>query len=408
MSEILPRKYTFSLYLVALMVVCVPSAWAAEREVKATVGVKHEYTDNLFWSSDDEESDNITTVSPGLEANYNTERLKSEAKITIHGLLYHDNDDLNTIDQEYQANMRYGLTERANMFTSARYRRDSRSDTDFTETGQVVDNVDRDRYTFMAGGDYALSEVMRTQLSYTFDGEYYSDSDYSDYASHNVGLQFDRNLSAWLANTTGRLNFGFGYFDLDTGEVTTWSATVGGERKIDERYSFFADLGLIYVDSSFDAVRLVPSGIPGLYLVETYEDGNSGVGVIGKAGIKYRGELIDGQFFASRSVSPSSGQDGTVARTLFQGELGRRLNEKSRISFAAGYVINKAEENRLSASEVDERSFWLWPALSYSLTDTVQLKLSYSYDYIDDREEESTTYRNLVMAQLVYTHTVFE
>ena len=77
--------------------------------------------------------------------------MQAALKLRLDGSMYQDHDSLNDIDQEYAASLRYALTERSSVFTNAKYRMDSRTDRDLTETGLILDAVEREQYRFSLG-----------------------------------------------------------------------------------------------------------------------------------------------------------------------------------------------------------------------------------------------------------------
>jgi hypothetical protein len=401
-----------TIFLAALLVLSAfwtaPSAKADERKVLSSIALKQEYSDNLLFTSDSRKSDFISTVSPGLELLNNTDRLKADLKLRLDSLSYMDNSDFNSLDQDYSGAVRYAVSERSNLFTSGGYRRDSRPDRDFTETGLVLEAVDRDQYRFQLGGDYALSEVMGMQLQYSYAEDAYQSAGFTDYQSHGVNCMISRDLSAYLVNTVGRLNLGVTKYAYDSMDVTSYTGTIGAERKLTELYSYFADIGMHYTESVFDVTRLVPTANPFLFLLVADEEQTNGTGLTGRLGISYKGELNDGNLFISHDVQAASGDAGTVERTALQGNIGRKLTENSRIGLSAGYAINKSTAETVATSDTDENSLWIQPKITYALTDKMTVEGSYSYSLIQDNKTGEDRDRNLVMVRLAYQYPLFE
>lgn len=385
-----------------------PWATADERKVTATVSLKQEYTDNLFFTSYDREEDFISTVSPGLGLINNTERLKSELKVRLDSLYYMENSDLDSIDQDYSGSLRYALSPRANVFTSAQYIRDSRSDRDFIETGLITRAVNRDRYIYRLGGDYVLTELMGIQLKYGYDADAYDSEGYSDYQSHDIACTLTRDMSDLFPSTIGRVTAGTTFYSDDNSDSTNYYGTIGAEHSVSELYKVFADVGLRYTDSQYDSARLVPSNIPFFYMVVPYEAHAKGTGLTGRAGLTYTGELHTATMAFSHAVTQAGGYDGTVERTALQGDVSRRLTETSRISFSAGYARNKSTEDELLVDEVDEDSLWLQPKLTYTLTERIVLEAFYNYAFIHDNLDNEDRERNLVFLRLGFNYPILE
>lgn len=395
------KPMTFILsFLLLVAPWCATSAVADERKVIPSIALQQEYNDNLYFSSQAREGDFISTVSPALELMNNTERLQAGMKMQLDSSYYHDNSNLDSIDQDYSGNVRYALSSMASLFTSAGYRRDSRVDRDFTQTGFLLGAVTRDRYNYRLGGDYALSEAMRAQLQYSFAEDYYESSAYSDYTSHDVSFLLSRDLSKFISRTIGRMNLGMTKYTTEGSAVTNYSGTIGAERSLDERFSFFADLGLRYTQSTFDAI-LLPGGIP-------YEEQADGSGLSGQAGVSYNGELNNAKLVLSHGVTAASGRNGTVEQTALQCNVGRKLNETSRVAFAAGYRVNKSAQDELAASAIDERSLWLQPKILYALNDQIAVETSYNHALFTNKAADTDAYRNLVLLRLVFQYALFE
>lgn len=373
------------------------SAVADERKVIPSIALQQEYNDNLYFSSHTKDGDFISTVSPALEVMNNTERLQSGIKMQLDSSYYHDNSNLDSIDQDYSGTLRYGVSSKANLFSSAGYRRDSRIDRDFTQTGFVQGAVNRDRYNYRLGGDYAVSEAMRMQVTYAFDSDYYENPAYSDYKSHDVSFLLSRDLSAVISRTIARMNLGMTRFNTQGSQVTNYSGTIGAERSLDERFSFFADLGLRYTQSEFDSFQLAP-----------HEEQAEGWGPSGQAGVTYNGELDNAKLVFSHGVTAASGRSGTVQRSALQCNVGRKLNETSRVAFSAGYFVNKSTEDEMAAVAIDENSLWLQPKMLYALSDQVAVETSYNYALVHNKVADTDASRNLVLLRLVFQYPLFE
>ncbi len=215
--------------------------------------LKEEYSDNLYWSSGSKTDDFISTVSPALELKNNTERLQARLKMQLDGIYYYDNTELNTVDQDYSGSLRYAVTSRAKLSTSAGYRRDSRIDSDFTESGLLLgSNVTRDRYTYSLGGDYALSRSHRACGCNMVLKVINTIVRIIPTIPRIVSICHSTGISpTLLSSTIGRINLGAISYDCDSSQVTSYSGTVGAERSLDERFSYFADIGMSYTQSSF-------------------------------------------------------------------------------------------------------------------------------------------------------------
>src|SRR5512143_3941426 len=77
------------------------AALADEFKVTPSVAVRQEYNSNIFFDSRDEKDDFITRVKPGLELLERTERIDLRLAGFVIPYVYWDNDNLNSVDQDY-------------------------------------------------------------------------------------------------------------------------------------------------------------------------------------------------------------------------------------------------------------------------------------------------------------------
>lgn len=382
-------------------------AGAEERKVTASIAVKQEYTDNLTYSAVDPVSDWITTVSPKLEMVNNSERLQASLKAVLDGATYWDNKELNDVDQDFSGSLRYGFTPRTSLFSSAGYRRDSRSDRDFNDTGLVFDAVERERYNFALGGNYSFSELTALQLQYSHAKDIYQGDRYSDNQSHGVSGTLSRNLSEYWENTMGRMSLGATRYDSDTSQTDYYTGTIGVEKSLTETIGFYVDGGMRYTESTYDTYEVVyffgfPVGYRPIVAQET------GIGFTGRAGLTYRDELNEAVLSASRDVQPANGESGTLERSSLQARLEHRLTEQSRVSLSGGYALNKTTDEVAYVDTTDETSWWIQPRLSYNFDREWLLEGSYNYGQVHDNEDDADRTRNLVMLRLEYRYPVLE
>ena len=142
--------------------------------------------------------------------------------------------------------------------------------------------------------------------------------------------------------------------------------------------------------------------------MESYTDHAGDTGFADKTGMTYKGEVTDARVSLSRGVAAASGHDGTVERTALQGDIGRRLNETSRLGFSAGYAINKGGQDVLAVTAIDENSLWVQPRLVYTLTDRIAVETSYNYAQVHDNVAGTDVNRSLIMVRLIFKYAVLE
>ncbi|MDD4356227.1 MAG: outer membrane beta-barrel protein, partial [Smithellaceae bacterium] len=153
------------LAIVALAMMLPAGAFGDDFQLIPSLTVRGEYNDNIFGSANDEESDFITTVSPGLELIESTQRLDLRAAAKISPFFYADNSDWNDVDQNYKGNLGYRISELTRIHANAAYDVSNRPDRDLETTGLVYSNDRRDRQDYGLGFDHSLS--VKTALGFS-------------------------------------------------------------------------------------------------------------------------------------------------------------------------------------------------------------------------------------------------
>ena len=171
--------------------------------------------------------------------------------------------------------------------------------------------------------------------------------------------------------------------------MDNYNLTFGGERRLTEIYSYYADLG----------GRLTCP-----------DDGDDSSGGVLKFGIRYKGEVTSGNAFFSHDISPASGSRGLRERTSLVVSLQQRMfTEKMFGSLRGGYYMNKSDHGGLSVDDTDKHTMRISPGLTYRLTQNVKLDTSYTYTRIKDKGKNNYMKdRNLVFIGLVIEYPFFE
>lgn len=371
---------------------CDSAAFADGDSLVLSLGLKEEYNDNIFFTDEEEVDDFITTVSPGIELRRKYERVSASLKGLLDASLYSENSDLNDVDQNFNGDFLYLLTQRLSFSAGASYLRDSRPDREIDETGLVLGTDIRKRQHYNAGMGYKLTEITNANFTYAYDREDFDRLDSTDYNSHIIGLGLTHDLNYWLSSTTGRMNFGYGQYDYSTSDIDYYKLTIGAERQWTEIYSYYFDIGGRVTHSEFDSERT---------------DDDSTGGVV-KLGMRYKGELTRGNLFFSHDVGAASGRNGTTERTSVVFLLHRRFAEKLSGSLQGGYYLNKSDRGELAIDEIDERTVRITPRISYEFSRYFSLEGAYAYAHIKDKADCTSRERNQVFVRLVFEYPLFQ
>jgi hypothetical protein len=364
---------------------------AGEFQLTPSLSLREEYNDNIFFDTQNAESDFITRITPGLELTDKTERLDARVRAELPIFWYAHDTELDDVDQHYSGNLVYLLTDRLSTSLNAGYSRTSQPDRDILETGLVIGTAIRHQYYGGVSGEYSLSEISKVGLAYDYLSDVYLGPGYTDVQSHNAYLVFARDLSKTIVNTQGRFTLGFSLFDFSGSRVENYTAMVGAVRKVTELYSLSADVGGRYTLSA---------------LLNEGSEGSTGV--VGRAALSYNGEKTTGSLTFFQDIALSGGQDGVVQRTALVFDVGKRFTYDMWGHLTAGWYLNSSEGTELAFQNIDEETWLISPWIRYNFTRNLSLDASYSFTRVKYKTNATEANRNLVFLRLVYRYPLFE
>ena len=386
------KKILVGLAVCAMLFSSMP-AGADRRVLDVYLGAKEEYNDNIFFTSDDTVNDFITTLSGGLKFLNQTERADLQLSAILERLLYAQEKDLNATDQYYKGLFGYRVTPRLSARIDAAYSKDSRPDRDVAATGLILSTVPRQIQVYGGSVDYLLTEITSSNLFYRYTRQDFEPRDlnatFPDYRAHRAGLGFAHQLDRYVANATGRLNFGYNRFTYpETGTETKVAiATVGLAYDLTEKWRLLIDIGPDYYDNEFE--------------VFGRKFTTNGWGGTGTLEIAYTGEVTGSSLTVFHGIEPASGRDGSAQRTSAILNVFYRFAERGRTGLSTGYYINKANSGELALRPLDEHTFNIRPWLRFDIIfDKLYLEASYTYSMVNDKIQDTDRDRNLVWLQL--------
>jgi len=176
---------------------------ASESVVSPSISLGTKYSDNIFFSAQDAESDFYTVITPAVQLLQRNERGELAVKGKIDSFSYADNSSLNSLDSEVSANGSYALSPLFSFNASSLHKVDSQADREIASSGLISTNSKREQNRESLGLEWALSEktVVGSQASYST--MRYEDKDYSDMRSGSYNLSVRSDLSQYLSETTG-------------------------------------------------------------------------------------------------------------------------------------------------------------------------------------------------------------
>ena len=400
----MPLYYLVLIILACLMCLAQPGGARAEGfNLIPNIALREEYNDNIFFSVEDQESDFITTISPGLNIFDRTERLDFALTGRLDGIYYADLSALDAVDQHYGGKLGYQVTERLGLLTDAGYIKDSRPDRDVLETGLVQSAQPRERTFFSLGGDYRTGENNANSLFYRYEQSDYADEQFADSRIHAVDFQHTWDARRVFEETVGHLDLGYANADFRTSQVESVSGTVGAAWKPAELVRLKLDLGVRYTVTDFVTVEALPPGNQLVTRTDTVRD----LSGVGKAMVEYQGVYTYANLRFLHDLREARGRGGTAYRTELTGWAGYRLTERFRLTLSAGYFLNESRQETVSIVDVDTQTLRIRPGLRYEFTDDLIAEAAYNYTRLKNNIENTVATQNLVFGQIYWQWPIF-
>lgn len=389
-------------------------AFADPLKFVPSIQVKQEYNDNILYEESFEEEDYITTISPSFTVDQKGERLQGRLKAGVDKLIYWKFDELNAVDVDVDARLRFQATERLGFGGSGRYTEDSRRDREADLTGLVLAG-DRDRTNASVFSDYLVSEKTKATLTFSYSDETFGSPDDEHSESYKVDLAFTHNLSEWFDNTIGMLNFSYMNYDSDDRDhrsnyplpgLTTksnqayefdiWQVYAGFSRNITELFSAYVQAGVGYTrsdESVGSRIFVTGTEIDVQVPTRTSSNNNDFNGVL-VAGMDYNGLYYKAGLSVSHDARGASGVNGLVNRTSVSANLSRKISSELTATLYGSCHLNRT--NRSIGEDDDDLSYSVRPGLRYKFSRDLMLSAYYQFRYLDEREQDTERHQNLV------------
>lgn len=382
------RKISALLALCCLAPLAAPSARADERKVTPSLGVREEYNDNLFLTQDDQESDAITTVSPGLAYSQRSERGRFDLRGRLDSVHYAERTDLDSTDKEVKGSFGYSPSQLVRLGADGLWSRNSRLDRDLETTGLAYSASRRTRQTYNLNGSLQLSEKDTLQLDAGVSQDRYADPALSDVDGTTGRLAWNSDCSRYFANLVGQVLIDHGRYEYPSATVNTYTLGVGGEKKLSEVWSVNGWLGPSYTETEY------LSSFGG-----TAED----TGLSGSLGLERTWETGSLSLTLSQSVAPDSGRNSTVNRSSAGAKYKKQLTEDLGLGLDLRYFRNDTDSDNPSL-DLNEHNYQFMPSASYRLNEDIRLESYYQHVSIDDKTDGTSRRRNLVFVKIVFSH----
>ena len=332
----------------------------AETNISASLGLKQEYDDNIFFTRENEVDDFITHVIPAIKLKHATELFDFSVLAGWDSYFYWDNNDINTTNQNYAANGKYRITERWSIAGDAGYRKDTTLDSQLEETGVVGIRQERERIDATAGTDYAFSERSSIGADYAYRKINYQREFSVDNELHSLRLTYNRRLRNEVDVFSIFPEVTYGTSDL-------WDA-----------YNYTLNFRLTHqFNPTLKGSFLIGPRFTQVDYKDERDDQNNWGGVV-EAWIEKRGEVTVGRLtLNNRLDTTSNGDIINVSRLL--GNVDHRLTERFGLGFRGGVYYTRPIKD-VEPKQGDRWYYILSPSLFYRLTENHILRLLYSFD----------------------------
>ncbi|UCH21531.1 MAG: hypothetical protein JSU83_24050 [Deltaproteobacteria bacterium] len=367
-------------------------------KLDVSLALQEEYNDNIFVSETDAIDDFITTVSPALAFSQKSERSNTGLLGRLDGIYYADNDELNDIDQNFNARMNHWLDPRLNLSGEFEYIKDSRPDRDIETTGLVLGRFVRYRRYLTLSGEYLVSEKTASTLTYAYVNQDFDDPELADFDSHTANLTLTHRLSQYLPSTLGRFNMGYSRYDYPHVTINNYSGTIGASREITEKLGLDIDIGGRYTRQRSKDEDSTPASFPN----------ERESGFTGQLIFSHKGEFSKQNFTLSHDVQAASGRNAVTERTALVYDISHRFTYNLRGSFKVGYYFNQADQGTFSAEYIDEKTLSIQPGVRFDIKEDVVLNAAYLFTKIRDEVANGSAKRNLIYMRLVIFYPFFE
>lgn len=387
------NQYKIILFcLLPILLTVSRAAVAADVSVVPSVSLDWEKNDNIFLSTDDEVSDEITTLSGGLLLRTKGPRFDAGVQGKIASVTYSDESDLDAEDHNVRAFLSHEATKRFSWKIDSKYAVDNRPDRDIDVSGLVLNADKRETMSGSLSGTWLMGKKTSGTLGYNYYQSEYEDLNYNDATVHSTSLDIGHSLSGWIRETIGHIHLGVSRYDYEFMTIDSYSAMLGIHHRIEERLEFKIYAGARHTKSEYESIYAF-----------LYEDSESWSGV-GELTFTYSGKRSTFNLSASRDIRTASGESGASEQTAVVGSMQYRILRNLTTGLSAGYYLNTADQGELATHDIDRKTMRITPRITWQLTRDISLKCAYTFTRYDRDETDTTAERNLLLITLSWQH----
>jgi hypothetical protein len=354
---------------------------AAEYTVTPALTVQSTYDDNVFFK---EAGDLELRVSPSLEVGSRTDRMHVEASAALDIWEYKRLNELDNTEKKYGLSMDLTPGDLWQTGVSGTYVDDYTFVDTLEQTGVLADRSRRKRGTVEPYVTFFLDARNSLRGAYSFIKTNYDLDRYPDYRVHGANLAWYRVLmnerttffaSAGLSDVKYRQSGG------DT-EESTYRAVLGLEHQFSETLKGTVSAGPTYTDSDYYRGATPVSEDS----TDVYFDGT----------LEWHQERLSLSAHVDYDIDHSIYGEN-ITRSRIRGTLGYRWTERFRGHVSTAYY--RSETDGLVQDE-KRQTYWVRPAVTFRLTENIDLRGGYRYTWTENRVTDDTQERHRLGIQL--------
>ncbi len=391
----------------AACVAWVPTVAALDLSWQPQLRVGTRATDNVLWSSDNQEAALGFDNGGGMVLKAEAQDWRSTITPTFNFRRYAIGENLDADEYAARSQHQWFATDRLQFGTNLDFVRDSTNSTELTDAGNRNQIANRETITAQPSVTYLLSEKT------SFNGSFL----YQD-------VSFDRSANGQLVDfkyqqaTLGATHFwrdDIRFFatafasEFETPDTNGKTRTYGGQGGVgyswDENLTIDLAMGYVTSDIEFETSFLaLDLGPPPQIVLVTQADEVSTSGPIASASIQKNFDNLRTRLDYARRVSPSiRGSQQLEDDILLNVE--RDLTREWRLRFRGGYNMRTAEGedflvglNQIRANDLNRDQISLNGAVFYRITNEITVSSEYRFSYNDFTNE---------LQDSVYNHSFF-
>lgn len=377
-------------------------AGAADWSIVPSVNQRSEFDSNLNMSPTNVLSDFVLSLQPEADFNYTTETSQLTGHVGLLGQHYISHPQIDHIDQNYRINGRYQATPKVGLSLHSSYITDTTLIQELETSGLVIGRTPRQAIFAGPGLTYHITERLFATASYNFNRVLYQAPQYTDYTSHQVGLNFSYLLgnekTTLISNNIVRESLYAGGNDFKSIGIY-----VGLNHQFTERWSANVMSGANISFFSFNTQVLDSSQFPFFIQVKTKRYHDSNVTPYVSASTSYRWTKLTATAGLSANQQPSA--YGAVYQVYrFYASLGyaftERLSGDVRGSFSYSNQTSQALNSEWNYYSVS-------PSLTYRITERLNVSTGYSFaNSASLTSTGSSAHRHLAWIQFSFTYPI--